>query len=391
MSASPPNGFLPYGRQCIDDDDIKAVSESLRGDYLTTGPKVAEFEEILCQKTDAKYAIALNNGTTALHLACAAANLGPGDVAIVPTVTFLATANGARYCGADVVFADVDPDTGLMTAETLQAALKEANGKAKAVLPVHLAGQCVDLESIKEIADRNNLKIITDSCHALGSEYSVNGKWQKAGSCAIEDMATFSFHPVKTIAMGEGGAITTNDNEVATRLKRLRHHGMQMRPDIAPWFYEMPELGYNYREPDILCALGISQMKKLDKFLDRRAELVALYNKHLTKLAPHVLPPKAISKGRVGWHLYAARINFDEMGVTRKAVMEKLKERGIGTQVHYIPVHTQQYYAGLYGTKVLEGAKTYYERTLSLPLFPTMKDEDVLYVVENLKEICQCA
>ncbi len=386
MSASPPNGFLPYGRQCIDDDDIKAVSESLRGDYLTTGPKVAELEEILCQKTDAKHSVILNNGTTALHLACLAAGLKEGDVAIVPTVTFLATANGARYCGADVVFADVDPDTGLMTAETLQAALKEANGKAKAVLPVHLAGQCVDLESVKEIADRNNLKIITDTCHALGSEYSVNGKWQMAGSCAIEDLATFSFHPVKTIAMGEGGAITTNDNEVATRLKRLRHHGMQARPDIAPWVYEMPELGYNYREPDILCALGISQMKKLDKFLERRAELVALYNKHIAKLAPHALPPKIISKGKVGWHLYAARINFDALGTTRKAVMDKLKERGIGTQVHYIPVHTQQYYTGLYGKKVLEGAKTYYERTLSLPLFPTMKDEDVLYVVEQLEE-----
>ncbi len=387
MTESAQRPFLPYGRQQIDEDDIQAVTEALRSDYLTTGPKVSEFEDMLCAFTGARHAVALSNGTTALHLACIAADLGPSDVAIVPTVTFLATANAVRYCGADVIFADVDRDTGLMTEETLQAALSASGGRAKAVLPVHLGGQCVDMEAIKAVAEKSNLKIITDACHALGSEYRANGTWHGAGSCAIEDMAAFSFHPVKTIAMGEGGAVMTNNAETAKRLKRLRHHGMNPRPDVGPWCYDMPELGYNYREPDILCALGISQMKKVDGFLQKRRELVALYNEKLVSLAPIVLPPKIISEGKTGWHLYASRIDFAKAGISRTDLMNALKDNGIGTQVHYIPVHTQPYYETLYGKKTLSGADYYYERTLSLPLFPTMTENDVDYVVGTLASI----
>jgi UDP-4-amino-4,6-dideoxy-N-acetyl-beta-L-altrosamine transaminase len=389
MTDSPkPARFLPYGRQYIDEDDINAVAEALRSDYLTTGPKVAEFEEHLCALTGASHAIATSNGTTALHLACIAANLGPGDVAIVPTLTFLATANAVRYCGADVVFADVDPQTGLLTEETLIKAICEANGRAKAVLPVHLAGQCVDMEAIKSIAEKHKLIIIADSCHALGSEYRANAAWHGAGSCALEDMAAFSFHPVKTIAMGEGGAITTNNPEWAKRMKRLRHHGMLPHPDVGPWSYDMPELGYNYREPDILCALGVSQLKKIDFFLQKRKTLVARYNQKIVALSPIVQGPHIISPdAKTGWHLYAARIDFDKAGQTRADLMNKLKERGIGTQVHYIPVHSQPYYQSLYGIKGLPGAKHYYNSTLSFPLFPSMEEDDVDYVIETLSDI----
>ena len=385
-----PNRILPYGRQCIGEDDIEAVAEALRGDYLTTGPKVAEFEKALKIETGAKHAIACSNGTTALHLASIAADIKTGDRVIVPSITFLATANGPRYCGADIVFADVDPDSGLMTAETFKEALTRAGGKAKAVFPVHLAGQCVDLAAIRSIADEQGLKVIADSCHALGSEYSANGTWHKSGSCVLEDMAVFSFHPVKTVAMGEGGAVTTNDDTVAEHIKGLRHHGMRPCPEVGPWFHEMSELGYNYRVPDILCALGTSQLKKLGFFLQKRQELVDIYNKLLKPLAPRIQIPRTEPEGgRKGWHLYAPRFDFDAIGLSRKDFMLKLKEKGILTQVHYIPVHTQPYYRGLYGDADLPGARKYYERTLSLPLFPDMGEDDVSYVVEQIMSLVQ--
>ena len=381
-----PSTFLPYGRQTIEDDDIAAVSEVLKSDYLTTGPKVQEFEEELCKATGAKHAIAVANGTVALHLACIAADVKEGDCAIVPSLTFLATANAVRYCGADIIFADVDPDTGLMTAETFQQALDKAksnNQSVKAVLPVHLTGQPVALQPIRDIADKHGIKVITDACHALGSQYG--GK--PVGCAEIEDLSCFSFHPVKTIALGEGGAVTTSDDAIATKLKTLRHHGMSMKPEKGMWFHEMQELGYNYRLTDIQSALGISQLKKLDRFLARRAELVALYDGLFADCAPIIQTPKKVSNETIGWHLYALRINFDEAGITRQSFMEKLKENNIGTQVHYIPVHTQPYYEGLYGKQDLPGAQHYYEQTLSIPLYPTLSDDDAKEVVEGFKSI----
>ena len=374
--------MLPYGRQSIDEDDIAAVAEVLRGDFLTTGPKIAEFEAALCAATGAPHTVVCSNGTTALHLAAISADLGPGDAAIIPSVTFLATANAIRYTGADVVFADVDPQTGIMNADHLEEALRRCkNLKPKAVFPVHLKGDCADLTAIRKVSDKHNLKIITDACHALGGVY----KGKPAGACAFEDMATFSFHPVKTIAAGEGGAVTTNSAEQATRMRRLRSHGMLATPANGPWSYDMPELGFNYRLTDIQCALGISQMKKLNKFIQRRRELAALYTKLLQPLAPHIQTPVSMPNSQSAWHLYSVRIDFTALGTTRAKVMNALRENGVGTQVHYIPVHSQPYYKGLYGDIALPGADQYYERTLSLPLFPAMTDKDVEFVVNALK------
>ena len=379
--------MLPYGRQHLDDNDIQAVTEALKGDFLTTGPYVEKFEEVLCEATGAKYAVACSNGTTALHLACMALDLKEGQYAIVPSITFLATANAAKYCGADILFCDVDPDTGLMTAKTFQEALDKAqkqNIKVSVVLPVHLAGRPVDLAGIREIANRQNIKVIADACHAIGGQY--DGK--RIGSAHFEECSTFSFHPVKTVTTGEGGAITTNDARMAQRMRDIRHHNMVKKPSMAPWEYEMKALGYNYRMTDIQCALGISQFKKLEHFVEKRRSLVQLYNQMLSDISPHIRPHHQVSEGqKISWHLYAARIDFEKLGLSRQFMMERLRKRGIGTQVHYIPVHTQPYYRDVYGTLPLPGAEEYYRTTLSLPLYPSMNDPDVETVVSALRDI----
>jgi len=376
--------MLPYGKQCIDDDDVAAVVEALRSDFLTTGPKIAEFEAALCKATDAKHAIACSNGTTALHLAAIALDIKEGDAVIVPSVTFLATANAVRYTGAEVVFCDVDPQTGLMNAQHLEEALTRCGHlKAKAVFPVHLTGQCVDLKSLKIVADRHNLKIMSDSCHALGS--LNNG--HLAGSGIDEDMAIFSFHSVKTVAMGEGGAITTNNDDWANQMRTLRTHGMVRKPDPNPWNYEMQDLGYNYRVTDIQCALGLSQIKKLPRFIERRREIVEMYDDLLAPLHNVLQTPVHVKNCTPAWHLYALRIDFDALGTTRAAVMNALRDKGVGTQVHYIPVHQQPYYQKRYGELSLPGADTYYNNTLSIPLYPHMTDDDVRHVVKSLTEV----
>lgn len=367
--------MLPYGRQLIEEDDIEAVAAVLRGDFLTTGPKIDEFEKALCGVTGAAQAVVCNSGTAALHLAGMALGLGEGDAVIVPSLTFLATANAVRHCGAEVVFADVDPNTGLMRPEHLEAALKRCGGlKPRAVYPVHLTGQCVDMPGIKTVADKHGLKIVTDACHALGV----------AGDCALEDMCCFSFHPVKAVAMGEGGAVTTNDKAYADKMRVARSHGMVKNEAAGPWAYDMYEPGYNYRATDMQCALGLSQLKKLDRFLARRRMFAARYDELLGEIAPVRVRDHA-------WHLYSVRIDFGAVGTDRSTVMNSLRERGIGTQVHYIPVHTQPYYRQRYGALELPGTQRYYERTLSLPLFPGMKDDDIDFVANQLNLILKGA
>lgn len=380
----PSQNFLPYGCQTIEQDDIDAVIETLQSDFLTTGPKIQEFEKSLCDVTSAKEAVVVGNGTQALHLACLAAGLKEGGYAIVPAITFLATANAVRYCGADVIFCDVDPDTGLMTAETLHAAIDDNKDKQiKLVLPVHLGGQMVDLEAVRTIADKYNLKIIADSCHALGGKFHNTN----IGACIYEDMATFSFHPVKNITMGEGGAITTNNKELADKMRSLRSHGMIPKPEEGPWAYEMAELGYNDRATDIQCALGVSQLKKIDRFIKKRQELVDFYDQQLKGIGSYIQPPKRVPNSVAAWHLYALRIDFNGLNISRADFMNALKEQGIGSQVHYIPVSSQPYYEGLYGKADLPQAQKYYEATLSLPLFPTMEESDVIRVVKAIKNI----
>jgi UDP-4-amino-4,6-dideoxy-N-acetyl-beta-L-altrosamine transaminase len=385
--------FLPYGRQTIEADDIAAVSAALAGDFLTTGPTVGAFEEAFATATGAKHAVACNSGTAALHLAALALDLRPGDVAIVSTLTFLATANVVRMCGAEVVFADVDADTGLMTPDTLREALTRVpEGRtARVAIPVHLNGRFCDMPALAQVATEAGLVLIEDACHALGAT--------DAGATPYSAMACFSTHPVKAIATGEGGLVTTGDAELAARMKRLRTHGMVRDPDdfenvdLAfdgnvpnPWYYEMSEIGWNYRLPDPLCALGISQLKKLGRFYARRREIATIYDGLLAPLAPTIRPVPHNDAAH-GYHLFALLIDFPALALTRRQVMEELKRAGVGTQVHYLPVHHQPYYRERYGDLALPGADAYYARCLSIPFFPLMTDDDVRHVVHSLSNL----
>ncbi len=386
--------FLPYGRQTIEDDDVAAVVEALRSDYLTTGPRVAVFEQAFAETVGARHAVACSSGTAALHLAMLALDLRPEDSVIAPAITFAATANCARYQGAEVVFADVDPDTGLMTPETLQDAFGRLEGRRlAAVLPVHLAGATVDLPGIKQLA--GDAPLVEDACHALGTTMSFGNTPEQVGDGRHGAMACFSFHPVKTITTAEGGMVTTNDGRLAERLRLFRSHGIvrdpsqffDPPPSPQPWLYEMQALGYNYRLPDLLCALGMSQLAKLPRFAARRRALTIRYWTLLARLSPVVraiAPPPACDPAL---HLFIVLIDFAAAGLTRAEVMAGLAARGIGSQVHYTPVPRQPYYRDRYGDLDLPGADAYYARCLSLPLYPGMADSDPDRVVEALAEV----
>lgn len=393
--------FMPYGRQRIDNDDIEAVVAVLRSDYLTTGPVVDAFETAFAETVGARHAVAVSSGTAALHLTALAAGLEEGDVAIVPAVTFLATANAARYAGAEVVFADVDPDTGLMTPETFEDAIARGAGRRiRAVIPVHLNGQSADMRAIAEIAARHDMKVIEDACHALGASYESAGgnAPSKVGGCAHSDMAMFSGHPIKAVAMSEGGIVTTNDDALNDRLRVLRNHGMQREPDAFteteqafdatgaanPWYYEMHEIGFNFRASDVHCALGLSQLRKLDGFIEKRVALVDRYRSALRRLAPLVEPLALTGQGSPAWHVAVALIDFKSADIERASVMKRLRSEGIGTQVLYIPLYHQPYYRKRYGDISLSGAERYYARALSLPLFVDMTDADVDQIVDAL-------
>ncbi|CAK0775764.1 UDP-4-amino-4, 6-dideoxy-N-acetyl-beta-L-altrosamine transaminase [Azospirillaceae bacterium] len=396
--------FLPYGRQSIDESDIASVVEVLRGDWLTQGPAVEAFERELATRTGAVYAAACSNGTSALHLAALALDIQPGDGVIVPSITFLATANAVRYVGAEVIFADINPNTGLIGVPQIEEALVRArkNGiQARAIFPVHFAGQSANMIEIGAFAREHRLKIVEDSSHAIGTSVAHEDKWLSLGALPYSDMATFSFHPVKTVAAGEGGAVVTNDPTLIEKLRRFRNHGMTKEPSdfenlgmgfntdamLNPWYYEMPEIGYNYRMTDIQCALGLSQLKRLDHFVEQRQALVTRYETLLESLSPRVTPLERVSGCRPAWHLMVVRIDFARSRRSRSGVMFSLRERGIGTQVHYIPVHRQPYYRRRYGDVSLPGTESYYQQTLSLPLFVGMTNEDVERVVDGLTAI----
>ena len=380
--------ILPYGRQTIEDDDIEAVAEALRGDFLTTGPTVEAFERAFAETVGARHAVACANGTAALHLAMLALDVKPGEVVIAPSITFLATANCARYVGADVVFADVDPDSGLMTPQTLAEAIGRVGGRRlRAVLPVHLRGDSVELPALEALARDAGAVLVEDAPHAVGTTMKFGNTTELVGDVRHSAMATFSFHPVKTIATGEGGMVTTNDPALAERLRVLRSHGMVRPEGSDPWWYEMPEPGFNYRLPDILCALGLSQLKKLPRFAARRRALAAAYGEALASLTPVVRPATRPAWSDPVLHLMTVLIDFEAAGTTRRAAVDALKARGVGSQVHYIPVHRQPYYRDLYGDLDLPGAEAWYARCLSLPLYPGMADGDVAKVAEALKDV----
>jgi UDP-4-amino-4,6-dideoxy-N-acetyl-beta-L-altrosamine transaminase len=378
-------GFLPYGRQTIEEDDIAAVAQALRGDFLTTGPLVAKFEEAFAERVGAKHAVACSNGTAALHLAMLALDVRPGEAVIAPSTTFLATANCARYVGAEVVFADVDPDSGLMTPDTLREALgRVGERRLRAVLPVHLRGDAVELPALAALAREAGAVLVEDAAHAVGTEMDFGQGRETVGDGRWSARTTFSFHPVKTIATGEGGMVTTSDRRLADRLRTFRSHGMLRPEGCEAWWYEMPQIGFNYRLPDVLCALGLSQLAKLDRFAAQRRALVAAYEAALSDLAPIVRPAASPAWSRPAPHLMTVLIDFAAAGRDRAEVVARLRERGIGSQVHYIPVHRQPYYAGRYGPLELPGAEAWYARCLSLPLYPAMTEADVARVAAAL-------
>jgi UDP-4-amino-4,6-dideoxy-N-acetyl-beta-L-altrosamine transaminase len=398
---APAPSFLPYGRQCIEDDDIEAVVAALRGELLTTGPVVGRFEEALAALTGAREAIACSSGTAALYMAARALGLGLGHTIIVPSITFAATASAPHLLGAEVVFADVDPETGLMRASDLEAALARTPfRRADAVFPVHYAGQSCDIEAIASFARARGIWIIEDGAHALGSAWTArDGAILPVGANEHSDMTIFSFHPVKTIAMGEGGAVTASDPELVRRLKLGRNHGITREPSefvnseaaldttgaVNPWYYELGAPGFNFRVSDINCALGLSQLSKLGRFVARRRALVACYDELLAPFAPLVRPLARDPRSLSAWHIYPVRIDFAAARLSRADLMRALAADGIGTQVHYIPVHRQPYYAARYGVAELPGADAYYASTLTLPLYAGMSDGDVTRIVGALQ------
>lgn len=400
---SPDTPYLPYGRHQVDEADIAAVVAALQSDSLTGGALVGRFEQEFARRVGARYAVVCSSGTAGLHLAMLALGLRKGDQALVPSVTFLATANAARYVGAEVVFTDSNPVTGLMRMSDFESAYQRSD-HAKVVLPVHLNGQCQDIERIFLSAKSKNLWVVEDACHALGATYTArDGSVVSVGSCQHSDMTVFSLHPVKTIAMGEGGVVTTNSEELYNRLCLFRSHGMVRNPSIFkeltealgedgkenPWYYEMQELGFNFRASEINCALGLSQLKKLDYFLTRRRLLADTYDQAIEHMSPHIRPISRVEGCQSGWHLYVVHIDFPSLGLERATVMRHLAQAGIGTQVHYLPVHRQHYYLHRYGNLTLPGADNYYAHCLTLPLFPAMEHRDIQRVVSSLSKLSQ--
>lgn len=371
--------MIPYGRQTIEEDDIQAVVDVLRSDYLTTGPKIAEFEKMVADYVGAKYAVAISNGTSALHAACFAAGIQPGDEVITTPLTFAASSNCVLYCGGTPVFADVDLKTYNIDPEDIR---RKITDKTKAIIAVHLAGQPCDMDEIHKIAKEHDLLVIEDGAHALGSVY----KGKKVGT--LSDMTTFSFHPVKPITTGEGGMIVTDNEELYQKMMLFRSHGITrdenlMTRNDGPWFCQQLDLGYNYRITDIQCALGCSQMKKLDRFLARRKEIVARYNEAFAD-CENIIIPYQLPETESGWHLYIVQVkNCD-----RRKVFEALREQGIAVNVHYIPVYKHPYYQE-HGYKDVHcrNAEEVYSHIISLPLYPTLTEEQQQYVIETLKYV----
>src|SRR5580704_4297454 len=375
--------LLPYGRQSIGEEDIQAVVDVLRSDWLTTGPKVGEFEEAFAAWVGAKYAVSFSSGTAALHGAAFAAGLKPGDEAITSPMTFAATANCVLYQGATPVFADVSADTLNVNPERI---VERITSRTRAILPVDYAGHPAEIDTILEVADRHGLVVIEDACHALGAEY------RKRRTGSIAHMTAFSFHPVKHLTTGEGGMVTTSRADLAGTLRRFRNHGIssdaRQRQSDGQWFYEMVLLGFNYRLTDIACALGLSQLKRLDENLSRRREIAAQYTSAFTELAG-IVPPAVRPGVNPAWHLYPIRLYLKKLSANRAQVFRALRAENIGVNIHYIPVHRHPYYRDRFGYKGGEFpvAEEAYDRLISLPMFHGMSDEDVQDVIHAVSKV----
>ncbi|CAB1061334.1 Aminotransferase, DegT/DnrJ/EryC1/StrS family [Olavius sp. associated proteobacterium Delta 1] len=377
--------MIPYGKQFVQEDDIQAVIEVLRSDWLTTGPKVTEFEKLVAEYVEAKHAVAVSSGTAALHCAMYAAGVSPGDEVIAPPITFAATTNAVIYQGGTPVFVDVDPNTLLLDPVKVE---EKISCKTKAIIAVDYTGHPCNYDALKRIADRHGIFLIADACHSLGAKF----KGKKAGTLA--DMTVFSFHPVKHITTGEGGMIVTSNLALAKRIQQFRNHGIdsdyRQREREGSWYYHMVDLGYNYRISDIQCALGITQLKKLPAFLKRRREIAGYYDKCL--LGMKSIRPLSVSNDVThAYHLYVVRIDFKSLGKQRTTLFQQLREKEIGVNVHYIPVHLHPYYRRKLGTGrgLCPIAETAYEEIISLPIFPALDENKMNQCIDAL--ILSCA
>lgn len=386
---SATSGPIPYGRQDINDDDIAAVALALRDDYLTQGPKVLEFENKFAEYVGAKHAIAVANGTAALHLCALALNVGKGSRVITTPITFAASGNCVRYCGGEVWFSDIDPNTLTLDINTVKSLIEShPKGFFSGIIPVDFAGYPVDLEAFRTLADKHGLWIIEDACHAPGAaRISKNGKKYHAGSGDFADLAIFSFHPVKHIACGEGGMVTTNSDSLADSVRKLRTHGITKdvkelnSPSEGGWYMEMQELGYNYRMPDILCALGVTQLARAEKGIERRREIAHRYDRAFSSSKSISTHATFGNKFEHAFHLYVIHVE------NRKGLYDFLREHQIYAQVHYIPLHTMPYYKAIdYSKANLEKSEAYYAGGLSLPMYPTLTDEQQDRVIALVKE-----
>jgi len=403
--------YIPYSKQLIGKDDINEVIKVLKSDFVTQGPKIPEFEKKLAEYCGSKYAVVFNSGTAALHGAYFVLGLKKGDEFITSPITFVATANAGLYLGAKPVFVDVEPDTGNIDVSKIE---KKVTRKTKLIVPIHYAGHPVDLEGISRIARKHNLFVVEDACHALGAKYrskkqvvsrqwSVDRKqkkekghnWIRIGSCKYSDMTILSFHPVKHITTGEGGAVLTNNEEIYKKLTMFRNHGITKDRSqftihdsriIGDWYYEMQLLGFNYRMTDIQAALGTSQLKKLDSFVERRREIADIYHKAF-KDNPYFDIPAEKNYAYSSYHLHPIRLK-DQYKAKKREIFSRLREKGLGVQVHYIPVYWQPYYKELgYKKGLCTVAEDFYCKEISIPIYPSMKDKDVRYVIEKVKQV----
>ncbi|MCG9693919.1 UDP-4-amino-4,6-dideoxy-N-acetyl-beta-L-altrosamine transaminase [Vibrio sp. Isolate22] len=385
--------MIPYGKQDINQQDIDSVLNVLKSDFLTQGPQVPAFESALTEHTDASYALAVNSATSALHIACLAIGLGQGDWLWTSPVTFVASANCGLYCGAKVDFVDIDPDTYNMCPKRLEEKLieaKVANKLPKVVVPVHLCGQPCDMASIGKLAKEYGFKVIEDASHAIGGRY----KDQPIGNCEYSDITVFSFHPVKIVTTAEGGAALTNSKELADKMALLRSHGVTRDSELmrgeshGGWYYQQVDLGFNYRMTELQAALGVSQMQRLDEFVTARHKLASRYNEKLADLS--LVLPYQLPDTYSGLHLFVIRLRLDEIELTHNQVFDALRERGIGVNLHYIPVHTQPYYQDMgFADGDFPESERYYSEAISLPMFHGMSEEQQDTVVETLTDILQ--
>ena len=382
--------MIPYGRQTISEEDIQAVVDVLRSDYLTQGPTVPAFEKAAANYCQAEHAIAVNSATSALHIACLALGVGRNDVVWTTPITFVASANCALYCGATIDFVDIDPLTYNLSVDQLAEKLvkaKASNTLPKVVIPVHLCGQSCDMAAIRALSRQYGFKIIEDASHAIGGHY----KDAPIGNCRYSDITVFSFHPVKTITTGEGGMAITNDADIATKLRLLRSHGItrdasaMSHESDGPWYYQQVELGFNYRMTDIQAALGLSQLQRLDEFVTKRHSVAKRYNDLLTDLP--VVTPWQQADNYSGLHLYVIRIQLDKVSGSRRQIFKFLREQGIGVNLHYIPVYSHPYYQRMgFNPNDFPEANHYYAEAISLPMYPGLTEADQDRIVAAIRE-----